>query len=82
MAKAVARRGIQTTSWRTILLLVETGLSDINLNSTPEGAGCKEEIPLEGVRGRVYWVWVWVWVWELGIGGEEKGKLDKHELRI
>jgi hypothetical protein len=51
MAKAVARRGIQTTSWRTILLLVETGLSDINLNSTPEGAGCKEEIPRAGVLG-------------------------------
>jgi hypothetical protein len=44
MAKAVARSGIQTTSWRTILLLVETGLSDINYNSTPVGDGCKEEM--------------------------------------
>ena len=44
MAKAVASSGIQTTSWRTILLLVETGLSDINLNSTLEREGCKEEM--------------------------------------
>jgi hypothetical protein len=45
MAKAVASRGIQTTSWRTILLLVETGLSDIKMNSTVEREGCKEEMP-------------------------------------